>query len=576
MILGQRAQQTSLPPAKASWKATTVEDVVSLVKVANGKDPAWRFVEMRQIDEVRRNVDRLISALDREAALNDKSSKFASVREAIAIAKLQGSPLFAREMCLLEIARERLARWESGHTEKFEDAPIGLRVLLNTRNRQSHRRLLDNATSAGHVLLSDAVRVAQAKGWIVDQSSDQRPKFSDEAGAAIVAVFKGSAVRPLGVETIASIVRAPAGNFAKAGEEVAKLAQDDLSRYFGATPDSTLSLSRETGVSTKAPIVDHALEVLRHRAQARPSRQQLVKVATVALNALSDPSVKDTTLPQALVREVADLCLPQDPTGGRATAAEYYLNSLAPVLCALPSGLSGMLGHMEFYAEESFAHSDIRDNKGPVVQREALSIAGHWLSRQDVPVEVKESLKRILLKGASPYAPRLSLEVALHWIGETQAVFSPKEVAKIALDILDYQERKFLYHSLYISGSSARKDGRLESKGALELIVDLLKAGRLGVDEACQAYRAAGLYRVRREREPGNGLWKFQRSETSALMTEINALCGGEPDRRHGAELAQLDDARRVARNESARTGRIRYVRMQNIAGNFMSRQHRT
>jgi hypothetical protein len=572
MILGPRVPQSFLPPAKVSWKATTVEDVVSLVKLANGQDPAWRFVEIRQIDEIRRNVDCLISVSDRQAALVNKSSNFPSIREAIASAKVQGAPLFAREMCLFELARDRLASWESGATKKFEDAPMGLRVLLNTRNRQSHRRLLDNSNCAGYALLTDAVRVAQSKGWLTDSSSG-RPKPSEAACEAMIAVFKGSAVRPLGAETLAAIVRAPAGNFARVGEEVLKIAQDELSRYFGAAVDSTGSISRGTGVSTKVPIVEHAIEVLQHRVQARPSRQQIVKAATIALNTFSDPSVKDTTLPQALVREVAELCLPQDPTGSKATAAEYYLHSLAPVLCALPRGFSAILDYMEFYAEESFASGEVRDNKGPVLQREALSIAGHWLSRPDVPGEIKDSLKRILLKGASPYAPRLSLEVALHWIGETQEVFTSKELGRVALDILEYQERKFLYHTLYISSRSARTEGRIESRGALEMVVDLVKAGRLGVDEASRAYRAAGMYRVRREREPGNGLWRFQRRDTFALMAELNALCGGEPERRYGADLAQLDDARRSTRNESARTMRIRQVRMQNLAGNFMSRQ---
>jgi len=574
MILGPRLFQSSLPPARTGWKATTVEDVVNLVKFAHGRDPAWRFVEIRQIDEIRRNVDRLISASDREAALGDRTAKLPSIKEAITTAKDQGTPLFAREMCLLETARDRLATWESGRTEKFKDAPVGLRVLLNTRNRASHRRLLDTATCAGYALLTDAVRVAQSRGWIIDQSSGT-PKLSDEARHAIVAVFRASAVRPLGAETVGAIVRAPAGNFAKVGEEVLKIAQEDLSRYFGGAKESTDSLSRGTGVSTKAPLVEYALESLQHREQARPSRQQLVKATTVALNALTDPSVKDSSLPRALVREVAELCLPKDPTGGKATAAEHYLNSFAPVLCTLQSGFSGMLDHLEFYAQESFATGDIRDNKGPVLQREALSIAGHWLTRGDVPSEVKDSLKQILLKGASPYAARLSLEVALHWIGESHQYFSPKELSRTVLDILDYQDRKFLHHSLYISGSSARKDGRIESRGALELVVDLVKTGRLGVHDACQAYRAAGVYRVRREREPGNGLWRFQRSETLSLMAKLNALCGGEPERRHGSELDQLDDERRITRNESARTGRIRQIRLQKVAGNFISRQQR-
>jgi len=83
MILSAHIQPSSLPPAKSSWKKTTVDDVVRLIKLIEGRDPAWRFLEIRQIDEIRRNVEKLVSASDRAAALDDKRSKFSSIREAL-------------------------------------------------------------------------------------------------------------------------------------------------------------------------------------------------------------------------------------------------------------------------------------------------------------------------------------------------------------------------------------------------------------------------------------------------------------------------------------------------------------
>ena len=67
MILSSHGPPTSSPPpANRRWKTTTVDDVVRLIKLAEGRDPAWRFLEIRQIDESRGNVARLVSVPERE------------------------------------------------------------------------------------------------------------------------------------------------------------------------------------------------------------------------------------------------------------------------------------------------------------------------------------------------------------------------------------------------------------------------------------------------------------------------------------------------------------------------------
>jgi hypothetical protein len=572
MILSSHGPQTSsLPPAKSSWKTTTVDDVVRLIKLVEGRDPAWRFLEIRQIDEIRRNVERVVSASDRDAALHDKSSKFPSIREAISGSASGGSPLLASEMCVAQSARERLALWESGKAKKFEEAPLGLRVLMNARNRQGHRRLLDTPNSACAKLITDCVRIATSKEWLVDDTSGT-PKISDTARSGVVGAFKASMVRPTGAEGLSKALKLSPTDFAKLGEEVLKMAQEDLAYLFGSRSGASQPMDRSSGVSTKAPIVEHALEVLQRRSGMRLTRQQIIQAATVGLNAAQDPSVRDTDLPIALTRQVADVCFPQDATDGQAKTAEFYLTALAPLLRDLPRGHEGMLRSMQSYAERSFADGKGHECRLPVLQREALSLAGHWLTRKDLSDETRDTLKKILLKGASPYAPRLSAEVALHWVVVNHESFPPKELERATLSILEHHDRAYLYHSLYISADSARREGRTESKGALEAVTALIKGGRFGVEEASQAYRAAGLYIVRREREPSNGLWATQRVETAALMREINEICGGEPERRCGDELARLEDMRRIHKNKSALTTRHRKERMLDIAGSFIAR----
>lgn len=572
MILSSHVPSTSIPPAKSSWKTTTVDDVVALIKLAEGRDPAWRFLEIRQIDEIQRNVGRVVSAPDREAALQDQKTKLPSIREAIGNAAARGTPLFAAEMCVAQTARERHALWESGKAKKFEETPIALRVLLNVRNRQGHRRLLDTTHSACAKLLTDCIRISKSKGWILDDDSGV-PKISETARSAVVGAFKASMVRPTGTEGFAKAINFPATDFTKVGEAVLKLAQDDLSFAFGARTKSTTSTNRSSGVSTKIPILEHALEILQRSSDVRPTRQQMIQAATVGLQVLDDPSVKDTELPSILTREVAKLCFPPNGTDGQAKTAENCLAALTPFLRNLSRGHEGMLQSMLAYAERNFSENPGHEYRLPVLQREALALAGHWLTRTDLPTELREPVKRILLKGASPYSPRLSAEAAMHWVILNQESFSSKELEKATLAILEHHDRFYLYHSLYISAESARREGRLESKGALEAVRDLVKGGRLGVEEASNAYRSAGLYMVRREREPGNGLWSGQRAETTAIMSELNELCGGEPERRWGAELKRLAEARRTTRNKDAVDARHRKERILNVAGNFIARQ---
>jgi hypothetical protein len=572
MILSAHIQPSSLPPAKSSWKKTTVDDVVRLIKLVEGRDPAWRFLEIRQIDEIRRNVEKLVSASDRAAALDDKRSKFSSIREALVNSASRGAPLFASEMCVAETARERLTLWESGKAKKFEDAPLGLRVLMNARNRQGHRRLLDTTNSACAKLITDCIRIATSKDWLSDDTSGI-PTISDSARSGVVGAFKASMVRPTGVEGLAKALRISPTDFASVGEEVLKMAREDLAYLFRSRNSAPQPMDHATGVSTKAPIVEHAIEVLQGVSGTRVTRQQVIQAATVGLNALQDPSVKDTDLPVTLTRHVAERCFPKDATESQALTAERYLMALAPLLRNLACGYEGMLPSMLAYAGGSFAERQGRESSIPILQREALSLAGHWLTRKDLSGESRDTLKKILLKAVSPYTPRLSAEVAMHWVVVNQEHFSPKELEKALLSILEHHDRAYLYHSLYISADSARRKGRTESKGALEVVRDLLKAGRFGAEEAGQAYRAAGLYRVRREKEPGDGLWAAQRNETTAIMQDINELCGGEPERRWGSELARLQDLRRTNRNKSALTARHRKERMLDIAGDFIARQ---
>ena len=573
MILSSHGPQTSsLPPANRSWKTTTVDDVVRLIKLAEGRDPAWRFLEIRQIDEIRGNVERLVSVPDRDAALSDKSSNFPSIREAIANSVSRGSPLLASEMCVAQSARERLSLWESGNAKKFEEAPLGLRVLMNVRNRQGHRRLLDSANSACAKLITDCVRIARSKAWLVDDNSGI-PKISDTARAGVVGAFKASMVRPTGVESLAKALKVSSTDFVAMGEEILTMAKEDLAYLFGSQSTAHERLDRPSGVSTKAPILEHAIEVLQRGSGKRLTRQQIIQAATVALKAVDDPSVRDTDLPLAFTRQLAEVCFPRNATDGQASTVECYLIALGPLLRNLPRGQEGMLPLMLSYAERSFATGQRSEDRLPIIQREALSLAGHWLTRKDLSNEARDTLRKMLLKGASPYAPRLSAEVAMHWVVINHATFSPKELGNATLSILEHHDRAYLYHSLYVSAESARREGKSESKGALEAVRDLVKAGRLGVEEASQAYRAAGLYRVRREREPGNGLWATQRIETTALMQELTTLCDGEPERRWGAELGRLEELRRTDRNKSALTVRHRKERMLDIAGNFIGRQ---
>lgn len=573
MILGQMTPQSSLPAAKSSWKATKIEDVVNLIKIIQGTDPAWRFLEMRQIDEIRRNLAQALPSSAWAAAVKHEAAANRSIKEAIELAKGKGSPFLAREMCVAQTAQERLARWEAGRTTSFNDAPLGLRLLLNARTRPTNRRLIDNDGISGSPDLKHVIRIAEQTGWIKQGSSHER-RPSDEAKERVQGAFRSSVVRPVGGECLALILQVRPQDMAAIGRELVNLAEADLHFFFKPLRQGAelIAANSNTGVSTKLPIVEHGLEMIELQANRRASREQLVKAVAAALPVLGDSSLKGAGAVKDFTTSVANVCLPQTPGGSKTSAGEYYMSAWASELRALKGGFSGLLPAMNFYIDSRNFESKVKEHKGFVLQREVVSLAGHWLSQKDLPLDVKEDVKQLLIKGANPYGSRFTIEAALHWITKNPDDFSTEQLKKLTLAILENLDRSFLHHSLYISGESARRDGRGETMAAFETVIELVKAGRLGVDDASEAYRYAGHYKVFRDQETGSGLWTIQRAETEKLMLTLDQLCGGEPKKAWEGEHSQMAEEWRLTRNEKVRVSKARSDRMAMLAGNIKAR----
>ena len=251
------------------------------------------------------------------------------------------------------------------------------------------------------------------------------------------------------------------------------------------------------------------------------------------------------------------------------------MNALGSELRALKDGFSGLLPAMRFYVDSTNFHSTVKTHKGFALQREVVSLAGHWLSQKDLSAEIKEELKPLLIMAANSYGSRFTIEAALFWITKNHDQFSTEQLKKIPLVILRDEDRSFLHHSLYISGEAARREGRGETLAALEMVIELVKAGRFGVAEGSEAYRYAGHYKIFRDRETGNGLWTMQRAETESLMHTLDELCGGEPKRMWEAEHLRLAEEHRLARNERMRVRKVRADRMQMLSGQIMARMRR-
>lgn len=573
MRLGNIPPQTSLPAAKSSWKTTRVDDVINLIKVIEGNDPAWRFLEMRQIDEIRRNITQAIRPSCWAAAQNNSPAALDTIQEAIELGKSGASPFLAREMCIAQIARERLARWEAGKTTDFNDAPIGLRLLLNTRTRPMNRRLIDNEGIAMTPDLKHAIRLAEKAGWI-QGGQKEVPQPSNESRERLLGSLKSSVVRPAGLESLAVILKVPPHDMAALAREVVTHAEADLQALLKPLREvaDPVSVATTTNVATKLPIVEHAIEMLSLRVRRGASRDEIIRAVDVALGALGDASVRRSRASKELVAKVAEICVPQDPSGAKVGAAESYIAAWSTQLRGLQSGFSELIPGMKFYVTSRGVLTNMRDHKGFALQREVLAIAAQWLSRADVPSDIKPELKAILIKGTSPFGSRLTIESAVYWIARHQEQFSVEQLRQVSLGILTNDDRSFLHHSLYISGRSARGEGRVEALGALEMVIDLIKAGRFGVEEGSAAYRAAGHYKIMRDKETGNGLWLIQRAETEALMLELDQLCGGEPRNKWEAELWQMAEERRLTRNEKVRLAKARADRMRALAAKAMSR----
>ena len=579
MILSHRAPNlTSLPAAHSAWKVTTVDDVVSLLKLLEGRDPAWRFLEVRQIDEIKRNVERVVPDTERHAALSGGIAKLPIIEREIKHGKQTRAPFLARELCVVASARERAERWESRQAKDFADAPFPLRLLLNARVRQPSKRLSDLVSSSTSAHIQDALSHARSKGWIEHKPGDS-PTVSSEARDRIIGCFRSNAVRPIGAECLLSILNTPAQRWDVVGEKIAQLALQDLSFGLSAWNGPTRTEQRRGTSSTqqeqtlsfrsKSPILEHALEVLSTR--RRHTREEVARAAQAGFALLNEPSVKDTALPGEFIKSVASMFVPHAEGLGPTDGGEFYLRTFMPSLRAIPLGFESWTSPIQALLDPKYREGPRLRTNISGLQRELVSLVGCWFSRRDVPAAVKEDLKKILMKETSSVNPRALIETSLYWIAKNHLSFSDAALRQVSLDPLARQDREYLYHSLYISAKSEREKGNEDMMGYLEMVVGLLREKRLTIDDGIAAFREAGMYIIKRGREHSNGLWKAQQREAEALMAVVDQLCAGGAERECREELTRKAAERRIVINEKGYESQRRHGRFGEIARKYSS-----
>jgi hypothetical protein len=577
MHLGGRALPTSLPYARASYKLTTVDDVVGLLRVLEGKDPAWRFLEVRQIEEIKKSVEKVIPEGERVAALRGELSKAQSLRDGIAHGQATRKPFLAREMCAIIDARERQARWEDHRAHGFEDAPLALRLLLNARVRTTSKRLCDLPSAATCQLLKDGVTTAIVKQWITNEMGE-RPSVSEDARQRVIGCIRSSMVRPHGIESVASLFGERAARIDALGARIVESAEQELEFYLrpGTRRPSCKGedASREgvrVGVLPKAPIIEHAIEVIAER--HRYPRDEVVRAVLKGIEQCADPALRNTELPSQLSRAISSIFVSHKGGLSVIRGSEGYLRAIVPALKNVVAGCEDLIPTVNQLLSPEYREGVWLRTSLSGVQREVLSLVGAWFSRSDTPAIEKGKLKSILLRETTGLNPRALIETSLFWICKDHKLFSTEELRKVTLPLLTDPDREYLYHSLHFTAQKERDAGRSDMLGALEMVITLLKEGRFGVAEGVAAYRGGSLIAIRREKDLGNGLWKLQRDEALTLLAEVNTLCGGEPERVCGAEVEQKRIETRLVRNEKCKESRHRRERLDEIAGNYRARQ---
>jgi hypothetical protein len=579
MILSNRApNQTSLPAPRTSWKVTTVEDVKGLLNLLEGRDPAWRFLEVRQIDEMKRNVERILPEAERLSALNDINPSLSIIEREIAHGRQIKAPFLARELCVAAGARERAERWESGQGKDFGDAPFPLRLLLNARVRQPSKRLNDLLSSSTSSRIDEALCTARLKGWI-EHRPGEGPALSPDARERIIGCFRSGSVRPLGAESLPCLFNVSAQRWDLVGEKIAQEALRDVQfRSSVLSHPTRKELSREPlsvpnqeslSLQSKTPIVEHALEVISTR--ERYSREEVARAVQAGFALLHDSSVRATALPTEMVKSVAAMFVPNQEGLGPTRGGEFYLRTFIPSLRSIPCGFESWISPLQALLDPKYREGSRLRNSISGLQRELVSLVGYWFSRDDVPVGIREDLKKILVKEATSVNPRALIQTSMYWITKNHSSFSDDTLRRVSLDLLARQDREYLYHSLYISAKSERERGAEDMIGSLEMVTTLLREKRLTLDDGVAAFREAGMYIIRRCREESNGLWRAQQRETEALMAGVDSLCNGAAERDCREELNRKAAERRTAVNAKVYESQRRLKKFGEIARKYSS-----
>lgn len=584
MHFSARALPTSLPPLRPGQKPTTAEDIVALLRVIEGRDTAWQFLEVRQIDEIKRNVERVIPAQDRSAALQDgspntKGAKTDGIEQIVKLERNSRKPLLGQEICAVLDAKERQTRWDARRARGFEDAPLALRLLLNARVRTTSKRLNDLPSSATCQLLKDGVTTAIVKGWIGNDPGNL-PTVSDEARDRLSGCIRASLIRPIGIESVAPLYDVSPSRIETLGAKMAEVAGTELEFYLRGkgsptrkTGESQHLVGATVGELPSDPIVQHSLEVL--SARHRYPREEVIRAMLRGFEECAKPNLQGTGIPARFSHDVASHFVPNARGIGIINGGDLYVRTVCSVLKGLSEGFSAWVPMFKELLRPRYREGAWERGNAPGVQREVLSVAGSWLARPEVPTEVKGELQKILLRETSPLNPRMLIETAMFWIREAHALFPTEKLRRVTLPMLASPDREYLYHSLYISARGQREEGKPDTLGALEMVIGLIKERRFGTAEGVEAYRSAGILLLRRKKDLGNGLWHSQQAEGMALMEELDRLCGGEPKRVCGAELERAAEESRQVKNEKCKESVKRRQRVHAMAGDFLARKGR-
>ncbi len=464
-------------------------------------------------------------------------------------------------------ASDRHKAWESGKCADFFSAPITLRYAFNAIFGADGQKVNDFSCSQRSEVLRDLIDLAKRKGFLQLEPAGYLA-LSEKAAAKIKGSFRSRFVKPPSVDALQvplGFKKVPDCGF---GDKIVELVVEDLQILSRRTP------GREDGRSfaaVKLPTTsrDNFIEQVRKEFSEKEDNRNL-PIATLkeALAILANPNKEEKAAGRKLLKLLASLAdsSPERDGPSRPVVTLAMLRHILPELSAIAFCHSELLQILTVAlipaveTSESASPSKPRERRFMAYQellqqcqREALPVVGGYLERDrdKLSPENMTKCRQMILHHAHHLQPSSNIATALYWVRQNRTLFSDTELHDATMNVVTYLDRKRLVHELFISTAIDRKTKGVRLAGALEVIIDLVREGRLSKEHGATAYGAVMQYLQLRKRSLSENHCQAQKQEAEKLLETLNILCDGVPKRK-------LEESGALAQHVVRKRGRPR------------------